>query len=212
MTEPSDENSHLLWELLDELGAVDRGNVCGFHDTAHDWRCPCCFRSKREIARIDKNRNLWCAIVFHHDHYQDLAYELFSKYKLLQTRTAHVVLGSFARFPETLICEDCNNADAAAKAKINAAMGDEAQVPATFSFAPHEIAHFVRVSRNTSHEIVTPRAVEAWRAIAPSMRLLKDRLKETIKAASGAAEFEAVGEAAARVLMNIAVERMENPE
>lgn len=49
------------------------------------------------------------------------------------------------RFPETLICGDCNSADGAAKRKL--------KLPENWSFSPQEIAQFVRGTPHAAVDI-----------------------------------------------------------
>jgi hypothetical protein len=56
------------------------------------------------------------------------------------TLTGHHCHGA-GRFPETLICGDCNSADGAAKRKLG--------LPTDWSYTPTEIGSFVSVSRHS---------------------------------------------------------------
>jgi hypothetical protein len=49
------------------------------------------------------------------------------------------------RFPETVVCDQCNAADGAAKRKL--------KLPNTFSFSPMEIAAFVVATPHAKHTI-----------------------------------------------------------
>jgi hypothetical protein len=174
----AEKNGKLLVELKDRFRA--RGlNIGGFFDVGPEWRCPCCFRSKVEIARLDVNGNLLCRIVRHHDHFEDLAGEQLRSNmgRLLDYGALSVVSSSFARFRPELICEDCNNADNAAKVAVDA--------KAAFTFAPHEISGFIHVKPNTPHEINCERALAIYKAILPSMGLLAERLRATKRARDG---------------------------
>lgn len=85
-----------------------------------DWRCPGCDRTKYQVMRWTKrfpnSPNAFMGWVVglhqHHDH----------------------GIGR-ARFPETLVCEQCNSADGAAKREL--------KLPEQFSFSPAEIRCFV---------------------------------------------------------------------
>jgi hypothetical protein len=81
-----------------------------------DWRCPACSRSKYQLLRY-KGDNLIAPLARHHDHAQ-----------------SYVDIGK-GRFKQTVICQDCNSADGAAKRKLN--------LPDDFSFSPAEIGQFV---------------------------------------------------------------------
>jgi hypothetical protein len=91
-----------------------------YANTALDWRCPGCHRTKHELMRwtmLFKNtphRYMgWAGGLHkHHDH---------------GPRPV--------RFPETLMCEQCNSADGAAKREL--------RLPGDFSFSPSEISCFV---------------------------------------------------------------------
>ncbi len=91
-----------------------------------DWRCPACSRSRFEILTWTKSitgygvpigEYQWLAPLHgHHDHRSDAA-------------------GATPRFPATVICSDCNNADGRAKRQL--------ALPAYFSFSPAELHQFV---------------------------------------------------------------------
>jgi hypothetical protein len=63
----------------------------------------------------------------HHDH----SVELFSNQE--------------PRFPETIVCDQCNAADGSAKRKL--------KLPENFSFSPKEIATFVSATPHDKHKI-----------------------------------------------------------
>lgn len=95
-----------------------------------DWRCPGCHRTKYQamrwtmLFRNSPNRyEGWaCGLHKHHDH---------------GPRPG--------RFPETLICEQCNSADGAAKRGL--------KLPRDFSFSPQEINRFVIATPHGWHLI-----------------------------------------------------------
>jgi len=166
-------NGLLLIELMRTLGAKDTGNVGGFFDVPSDWRCPCCYRMKREIARIDKNGNLLCSVHRHHDHYCDRFEVDVRKLSPGDWQFGRVVQDSLVRFPDTLICNDCNVAEPAAKKIVDA--------PSFFSFAPFEISYFIDIidGRVTVHE---DRVRHAYRAAKPSLGLIYERIQSITKA------------------------------
>lgn len=98
-----------------------------------DWRCPACRRNKYELLRWtmlfpnSPHRYEGWAAGFHkhHDHRAD---------PVFVAGVAHPS-GFAQRFPATILCEQCNSADAAAKRKL--------KLPKQFSFSPAEIALFV---------------------------------------------------------------------
>ncbi len=48
--------------------------------TRQDWSCPACERHKTQIARPNKNNQLMCRLVAHHDHMQELLKKNFKKF------------------------------------------------------------------------------------------------------------------------------------
>lgn len=91
------------------------------------WQCPSCQRSAQELVRWTEIRGpSWRA------RYADEYGMGFTV-----TLTGHHCHGA-GRFPETLICGDCNSADGTAKRKLG--------LPATWSFTPAEIGAFISVS------------------------------------------------------------------
>jgi hypothetical protein len=170
------KNAHLLMEIASRWGAESLGNVCGFFHVPRDWRCPCCCRNKSEIARLDKNGNLLCAIVRHHDHLEDNVRRVLRSSAEQRDRgslEARVI--SLVRFPPTLICNDCNVLDSAAKSIVGA--------PSYFSFAPYEIAAFVAPVANSPHDVAainTEQLQYAFRYAQPVLLLLLERLKSLV--------------------------------
>ena len=121
-----------------------------------DWSCPCCGRTKREIARLTQSGVLLCQLESHHDHLDGAIDEIFrvrhdeqvleadGKIRSPARNAVHLLV---ERFERTLICGDCNTADA----KMKAALGDS--VPRRFSFSPGEIAQFVVPKSNSGCDI-----------------------------------------------------------
>lgn len=95
-----------------------------------DWRCPGCHRTKYQairwttLFRNSPNRyEGWaCGLAKHHDH---------------GPRPG--------RFPETLMCEQCNIADGTAKREL--------RLPDDFSFSPLEISCFISATPHGWHLI-----------------------------------------------------------
>lgn len=121
--------------------------------TPPNWQCPGCERRKPEIFRLLDNGVLLGRLVEHHDHLTDrfkaLAQARFGSdwISKIPDGTKHLEkLASrlVARFEPTLVCQECNNADAVAKRGIS-------QVHADFSFRPSEIRTFVRSVANGEH-------------------------------------------------------------
>jgi hypothetical protein len=166
-------NGALLIELFLELEARGLGSVANFFAVAPDWRCPCCYRTKREMARLDKNGNLLCAIHDHHDHYCERFNADARKMAGRDFTFTAAVRDSLIRFPNTLICNDCNVAEPAAKKLVEA--------PSFFSFAPFEISYFIDITdgRVTVNE---ERVIRAYEAAKPSLRLIYERILSITKA------------------------------
>jgi len=186
-------NARVLIKLKDNLGAKDIGAITGFFEVEPYWRCPCCFRSKMEIARLDRHSNLLCAIVSHHDHFTDNVGAHLHKRGIARQHNPDAfdaIEKSFERFSRLFICQDCNVAEPQAKAMVGAGR--------LFSFAPHEIAGFIKVTPNSPHEIDRARAQQIYDALKPSMQQLADRLRAIGRASID--ECEPIAQAAWRVL------------
>lgn len=93
-----------------------------WHHLGPHWRCPSCLRARNELihwAKLTPNSpriktpDGWGWTAGLHEHH------------------CH----GRGRFPETVICSDCNSADGAAKRKL--------KLPETWSFSPSEIGEFV---------------------------------------------------------------------
>jgi rubredoxin len=179
-------NDELLADLQQVHGAreVTRETLRRFHEVSPDWRCPACCRSKAEIARLDKNGHLLCRIVSHHDHFTDFARNS------LEFEAWPVVEIAFKRFPPTLMCQDCNVADVAAKRVVDA--------PQEFSFAPHEITYFINVARNAPHTMNRAKVHIAYSAAHTGVELLRELLDDARRWRG--AEPEHISEPVSRVL------------
>lgn len=131
--------------------------------TATSWKCPACQRPKAEIARPNKNGDLMCRLVEHHDHMKDLLLRKFQSISASMQRVlADEAAEDFAKrsapmvsaYDNTVICNDCNNADAVAKKLVKAH-------PA-FSFSPQEILEFVITVPYAEHRIDQAIATRIW--------------------------------------------------
>lgn len=67
---------------------------------------------------------------------------------------------AYVRFPTTVICDQCNSADGAAKKKLG--------LPSNFSFAPYEIAQFVKSKPHGKHEIDYQSAAQIYAGLQSS--------------------------------------------
>lgn len=186
-------NAMLLYDLYRALGASGFGAIAGFFETDTAWRCPCCLRSKREIARLDKNGALLCPIVLHHDHFSDCVPAVVRDALKGDWAAYRALMQSVVRFDDVLICGDCNVAEPAAKGIVGA--------PKPFSFAPFEIAGFIAVTPHAPHTVNPERARIAYKAASQSMAFIAERLRE-IGAALKApdSDWENAGAPALRVL------------
>lgn len=133
--------------------------------TPDDWACPCCKRTKLHIARPLERNILKCSLIDHHDHIADYAdKKLTSLVKQTGRKNVSEREGWFknqkikpliVRFLPTLVCEDCNNADPAAKAIISG-------ICPYFSFSPENITYFIKPQKHTPHRIDHKRAAEVY--------------------------------------------------
>lgn len=193
----AEANARLLIALMRERGAIGIGSISGFFATKPEWACPCCFRAKREIARLDKNGDLLCATHNHHDHFGDLAAEKIHVLPLgkpWSNPAYRALCDSFVRFEPTPICSDCNAADTAAKAAVNA--------KPKFSFSPFEISTFIIVESNLAHRIDKDRARRAYDIAEAAMRIYGEQLRRVVTEPK-ADGFEPIACAAWRVLHSI---------
>ena len=108
-----------------------------------DWTCPGCGRSKSGTIRFNARGRPFLGLPRHHDHAGDG--------KPGPKRRA--------RFPITVLCNDCNVAEAAAKGQLVRS----GLVETWFSFAPHEIRHFVTIAPNRPHKVHHDRAARLVR-------------------------------------------------
>lgn len=192
----AEDNARLLVDLRDRLGAKKFGSISNFFEVGVNWRCPCCYRSKPEIARLDKNSDLLCSLVLHHDHFDACVCEHLDLRDVADWSVPRAIEESLVRFSATLICSDCNVAEPAAKQMVEA--------PAAFSFAPYEIAGFITVTANAPHAVDADRAREVYEAARPSMKVLAARLRAIAKANETQGEaWEPAANAAWRVLQNV---------
>jgi hypothetical protein len=107
------------------------------------WRCPSCERSKYELLRwtmlypnSPHKHEGWAAGV--HEHHDHGAEATWVAGRLLYG-------GQPQRFLPTVVCEQCNSADASAKKKL--------KLPSSFSFSPVEIGRFVVATPHGWHLI-----------------------------------------------------------
>lgn len=188
------DNSRLLRELEATLGANGWGTLDNFHEVPRHWICPFCRRDKASIARLDAKGRLLCRLVLHHDHVRDYI-SLRAKAKGVDDTARNAAMDRFTRFQDTLLCEDCNNAEGEAKRRIGA--------PNFFSFSPDEIARFVVAKPSQPHAIDEVEALAIFEALADSRAQRLDRLTKFLDGAVVDPEWKSVGQAGASVVANI---------
>ena len=119
----------------------DYSNYDGLHchrlweEVGVDWYCPSCKRNKFQILRWTTRFpgkphafKGWVAVLNrHHDHSQGF------------------MSVNNVRFPQTVICDQCNSSDGAAKRKLG--------LQKDFSFSPQEIGCFVTATAHGKHKI-----------------------------------------------------------
>jgi rubredoxin len=127
------------------------------------WICPCCKRRKPEIVRLNQHGYLTGHLHEHHDHMEDFVAREFTRISeskkvvvadLLAKRFVSRTAFAFSAYDSTVICADCNTADAKAKKAVG--------IPQEFSFSPGEIGSFIRAAPNKEHDIDADKALEAW--------------------------------------------------
>lgn len=145
--------------------------------TPMSWVCPCCQRDKPSIARLTPSGVLLCQLDYHHDHLQDCAKAIFrqdnpwpedleARRQLVQAIDRCRAL--IERFSTTLVCNDCNAAEGAAKLAL------KTEIHADFSFSPREIAQFIKAKAGQPHQVDTDRAQQIWRIAQPAFQDLLD--------------------------------------
>lgn len=133
--------------------------------TSLAWRCPACGRQKIDIARKTEGGVILCQLERHHDHLGDLAAKMLRETACQDIRDSLLsqrkracasVLPLVERFAETLVCMDCNAADAAMKRDLGGRARRE------FSFSPSEIGAFVVARPHQAHERNFKKGIEIW--------------------------------------------------
>jgi hypothetical protein len=149
---------------LGQRFAVDRFDInrwwCA---TFPHWICPGCNRGKPDIVRVNQHGELMCHLVEHHDHMDRYIEKCLGEYvgrlpaffaTIDSERFARRSSLAIAAFDETIVCEDCNNLDTAAKKQVGA--------HSDFSFTPQDIRRFAIVRPNQPHEIDSGKLCEVW--------------------------------------------------
>lgn len=180
--------SPLSFRISARLGATEFDMNSWWIETPQDWICPACGRGKADIARLNTKGEIMCHLVEHHDHMKDVLKRRFQEISVSrQEIIADAHAENFAKrsatmisaYENTLICVDCNNADALAK-KATAANRD-------FSFSPQELRLIVKPQPNKAHEIDVDVAKAIW---AERLRTFELRMKIADRIAEIAANNE----------------------
>lgn len=157
-------------------------------ETSQRWRCPCCERGKFEISRVGNKSQILAKLVIHHDHIEDALKAAFNKVFVesgtgdpTSTGLALVerMAPAFSSYAHILICEDCNNADTAAK-KILTNNGFDVRFQ---SFSIGQIRQFIHVVNNFPHSILKSNVLSLWTVVGPEY---KARMKLIYQVANAA--------------------------
>lgn len=152
--------------LLARFGTTRLDLNWNWFETPVDWRCGCCGRGKPEIARPTEGGVLLAHLHLHHDHMREHLGGLmnerlgtpWAKDLPPSSRLADEPMRALVvRFRDTLVCDGCNTAEGEAKKAL--------VLPRHFSFAPSEIARFVRARPNAMNEIDVEEARRAWLSV-----------------------------------------------
>lgn len=155
--------SHQTKALVEKHQATGIEMTGWWARTPPRWVCSGCGREKPQIARRSESGVLLCKLVEHHDHMKDLLVKRFQHHSSTMTNsTADKVAKSFAErsaamisaYENTIICDDCNGADATAKEAVGA--------HENFSFSAAELRQFVVAEANAPHKIDVAAAKRIW--------------------------------------------------
>lgn len=102
---------------------------------AENWRCPSCGRHPQQLIRWTQIKGLTWRALYADEHGMGFTVTL-TKHHCHANR----------RFPQTLICGDCNSADGAVKRKPG--------LPERWSFSPQEIGQFVKLEPFSGQTII----------------------------------------------------------
>ncbi|UTM01039.1 hypothetical protein MID00_16300 [Alcaligenes sp. NLF5-7] len=157
--------------------------------TAQSWQCPCCHRSKFDISRPGNKGQILAKLVEHHDHMSEALKAAFSQ-AFIHTETNHQtntglalverMAAAFAAYDPVLICEDCNNADARAKALLS--QHDPLNLKHQ-SFSIGQLQQFIESSPHASHQINEEALKSLWTTVRPAYKARMALIFEVAKAA-----------------------------
>lgn len=149
--------------LSTRLGTTEFDMNSWWVETPQNWVCPACGRGKMDLARLNTKKEIMCHLVEHHDHMKDVLRRRFQEISVARKvvvadeqaeKFAKRSSTMIAAYENTLICEDCNNADVTAK--------KAATTHADFSFSPQELFRIVKPEPNKAHEIDIDVAKVIW--------------------------------------------------
>ena len=152
---------------------------------SQDWVCPCCERSKFQISRIGRKRQILAKLVIHHDHMGEALEAAFhcafesagtGVEQVEGRRLVERMQRAFAAYEEVLICEDCNNADTEAK-KI-------AGSPEYFSFSIGQITQFISSCVHQPHRVDALKVAYIWQQAQPAYDLRMQLIRSVAHAAA----------------------------
>ncbi|HTR78671.1 MAG TPA: hypothetical protein VMH39_11185 [Gemmatimonadaceae bacterium] len=153
--------------------------------TPVDWSCPSCGRPKADIARIDRHERMMGHLHAHHDHMQDF---IVQRLHAVSSARAEVVADEnceqfaaraapvVSAYDPTVICADCNSADAAAKKALG--------LHPAFSFSPADIGRFVVARPNHAHELDFAAAARVWEERKAAFELRLALIEQIVKHAA----------------------------
>ncbi|WP_137819186.1 hypothetical protein [Pseudomonas sp. 2FG] len=142
-------------------------------ETSQYWKCPCCERGKFDISRVGSKGQILAKLVEHHDHMEDALKAAFNKVFVVSgaenpTSTGLAMIErmapAFSSYARILICEDCNNSDAAAK-KILSDKGCRVEWQ---SFSIGQIRQFINVGKHVSHGVDESKVMALWQLVRPA--------------------------------------------
>lgn len=131
--------------------------------TDSSWMCSVCKRKKSQIVKINKHGDLSGQLHEHHDHMAEflkIQFDKISSERKIRIadndaeKFIYRISFGLAAYENTLVCSDCNKADADAKRIVNAHK--------YFSFSPKDIAIFIIVKDNMEHIIDEEKALECY--------------------------------------------------
>lgn len=178
--------------------------------TPSEWICPSCKRSKPDIVRRNKHGYLTGHLHEHHDHMIDFVKEEFTRISesrnvvvadLLSKRFVARTAFALSAYDHTVVCSDCNAADAKAKKIVLA--------PKEFSFSPLEIGKFIISHPNKEHEIDAVLAKNVWDECRNTFNIRADLVRKIAELAASNTHWYQPSEKTAKQIEGLANYYME---